>query len=510
MNSSDNCQNCSSSDQISIAGKNFCANCGTAAASATSTETVVGGAVPNAVTNSFSSTIGMAPSTDAPSSTAVVSTGNDDIVSSLTASLSGKPAEPSNTTPVNTNVSTNPQTEKPASTPWVMDSSAVSSVPSVPAVEPTTTPQPTPVAPPVSSSINKFAPSANITDLRPTTAQTNTPITTQQATNSMPAANQPAVDVMTENQATTNSEPEINSSASELASLDSKDEHVFSDDQFNQLANTGNERPAAVQDLTTKPKSTAPVVVPMDTIRPVATPTPAVTAPQAPQSVPSQQPTMVSQPTTQPLLNPDAINSATPSSSVTTPGVIEPQSTIPANTTDTTSGIPGLVDEPMLVPKKKSSFGKKSAKAATVTLTMAGLLLLGAYVWQVNYPNLALKVASSKAGINATIPGYLPNGWQVSNNISSAPGTISYQIGSADGKASATVNQSKTDWDSQALAENYVSNKSDKYLSLQAAGLTIYVYGNQASWVNNGTWYRIEGDNTNLTQDQLIRMATSL
>ena len=55
-----------------------------------------------------------------------------------------------------------------------------------------------------------------------------------------------------------------------------------------------------------------------------------------------------------------------------------------------------------------------------------------------------------------------------------------------------------------------ISN-TDKYTALQAEGLTIYIYNNnQASWVNHGTWYRIEGQDHGLSKDQIIKMATSL
>ncbi len=514
MNSTDNCQNCSSSEQISIAGKTFCANCGTATASAVGNEVIDGGTTPNPSIHSYSPSIGMAPSTDVATTntgTGTTSTNDgDDIVNSLTATLSGKPVEPTNqVSTTDTPTSTQSADENQSASSWIIETPTAS--PSTDNIAPTAEQQPAPQAPSMTtppSSINKFTPSTNITDLRPV-AQNNQP--TPQPNSSVTPPNSNSVDTVITN-APSSVAPGLNSPGNEIASLDSKDEEVFSDDQFNQLANSGNERPAAVKDLNTKP-APAPVVVPMDTIRPVAAQTSAASAIPAPvaasvQPIATTQPAATQQPKPQPLLNPDAINSASASVSTVTPGVVQPESNLQPEPTLTST--PSLPDEPLLPPKKKSSLGKKGAKAATVTLTMAGLLLLGAYVWQVNYPNLALKVASSKAGINASIPGYLPSGWQVSNNISSSPGTISYQISSADGRASATVNQSKTDWDSQALAENYVSNKSDKYLSLQAAGLTIYVYGNQASWVNNGTWYRIEGDNTNLSQDQLIRMATSL
>lgn len=153
----------------------------------------------------------------------------------------------------------------------------------------------------------------------------------------------------------------------------------------------------------------------------------------------------------------------------------------------------------------------KGLKASSVALSLVGLLLIGGYIWQVNYPNLALKVAGSKAGISANFPGYIPNGWKLSGNIQSSPGNISYNIANNKNGTSLQVSESKTEWDSQALAENYVAPKASNYLALQAQGLTIYLYdGNQASWVNNGTWYRIEGSASGLSQDQIIKVATSL
>lgn len=152
-----------------------------------------------------------------------------------------------------------------------------------------------------------------------------------------------------------------------------------------------------------------------------------------------------------------------------------------------------------------------SFTASSAVMSIVGLILVAGYIWQVNYPNLAFKVAASKAGINANAPSYVPSGWKLSNNIKTSPGVVSYNIESANNKQQVAITQAKTDWDSQALAENYVTSKSAKYLALQAQGLTIYMYGdNQASWINHGNWYRLEGQNHGLDQDQIIKIATSL
>jgi serine/threonine protein phosphatase PrpC len=85
---------------------------------------------------------------------------------------------------------------------------------------------------------------------------------------------------------------------------------------------------------------------------------------------------------------------------------------------------------------------------------------------------------------------------------------LSYEL-VKDGK-SLTVEQQKSDWDSQAVLEQHVLKKTTDYLALQAQGLTIYMYGdNQAVWVNQGTLYTLSGDH-GIDQDDIIRMATSL
>lgn len=158
----------------------------------------------------------------------------------------------------------------------------------------------------------------------------------------------------------------------------------------------------------------------------------------------------------------------------------------------------------------EASIGK-AFKPSSVALSIVGLLLIGAYIWQVNYPNLALKVAGNRAGIAINLPNYLPSDWKLSGPIQSQPGSISYNLANDKKDHQIAVTAAKTDWDSQALADNYVATKSDSYLALQSQGLTVYVYGdNQASWVNNGKWYRLEGSSSGLSQDQIIKMATSL
>lgn len=152
-----------------------------------------------------------------------------------------------------------------------------------------------------------------------------------------------------------------------------------------------------------------------------------------------------------------------------------------------------------------------SFKPVNVALSLVVVGLLGFYIWQVNYPNLAIKVAASKSGVTATVPGYLPSGWKIGKKINASDGMLSYDAINPSINKNIQIVQARTDWDSQALAENYVAPKYPGYTAFQVQGLTIYMYDdNKATWVSNGNWFRIEGQTQALSQDQIIKMATSL
>jgi hypothetical protein len=514
MNTSDNCQNCAAKDKVTIAGKSFCANCGTPQNNSTSQKTTP-------VNQPQSSTSNLTAQNDPTQQNS-----HAELVESLTQSLSGSAniLAPNTDQPnLNSGNVKEINNVQPAEKPSIEQSSfpnqpvITNSAPPSPQIPITSQTQVDssvhlPQQPSIASqpsNIKKFSAvqkpisTSSTNDIKGPVYTAQTGVLDLQSSQQKPNSPQIAVDAI-------NPTSPPATGGTELGSFSNKDEHVFSDDQFKALEQTGNDRPIDVAALSQKP------------------------VPQQPNTLSDIRPAMPTQPGQ--IITPQNVQtsaeSALPSSlpqvsaSTITPHITHisqsDQSAHAVSNTARTQNIqPSIATSPavtaMLEPSDevkskspKNSLTKKGTKIGTVALTAVGLLLLGAYVWQVNYPNLALKVASSKAGIKASIPSYLPSGWQVSGNINSTPGSISYQLSSADGKASATISEKKTDWDSQALAENYVNNQSDKYLALQAEGLTIYVYGNQASWVNNGTWYRIEGNNTGLSQDQLIRMATSL
>lgn len=485
------CPNCDTKDQVTIAGKTFCANCGTLAPDASQSGSSVNPQTPNqnpiTATTALPSTAQapqVAPVPQAASTVQPAQAGSTDITAPASFARFQTPANTA-------------QPVAPMPQPAPVKPSILLSQPVVAVVPPETAPVvPAPSGPPAPApdTANKARAAIEHVKAQATPVVSNQPKTPMPMTDIKPQAPAP-VSAPVKNDETI---------GSELSSLDSHDEGVFTDDQLNELANTtkspGNPHKETVarpmNDIRASSNQTNSRSVVEPTAQPASNPQPNSASNRAPLDAitpvaPVAGSTIVPQTHATQSLNPAAAKAATQAASQS--------GTLVAQTEQDTSQT------------KDRSKGKKIAgQLATAGLSVAGVILLGMYVWQINYPNLALKVASSKAGISATMPSYLPNGWKITGDIAANPGSVNYTLQSPDGNKSVSINENRTDWDSQALAENYLSSKTDNYKALQTQGLTIYLYNNQATWVNHGTWYRIEGNDTGLNQDQIIKMATSL
>ena len=151
-----------------------------------------------------------------------------------------------------------------------------------------------------------------------------------------------------------------------------------------------------------------------------------------------------------------------------------------------------------------------SKKPASILAAAVAFALMGGYIWMQNYPKMALHIASGKAGFQASMPNYVPSSYNIDGPIAYAPGQIVINFRSSGDNSRLVLSERKTDWDSSSLLENYVSRQTKDYLAVENQGLTVYVYnGNQASWVNRGVWYTIEGENR-LDRDQVLKIASSL
>ena len=158
--------------------------------------------------------------------------------------------------------------------------------------------------------------------------------------------------------------------------------------------------------------------------------------------------------------------------------------------------------------KRSRIHGRHITKYASTALVV---LVLAGYVTYLNVPSLSMKVAAHRAGFAATLPGYKPSGYSLSGPIAYSPGEVTLNFRSTTDGRRFSLKQQPTTWDSTALLENYVTRKNQNYLTYQDRGLTIYIYdGSSASWVNAGKMYHLEGNNSQLDTDQLLKLATSV
>jgi len=165
-------------------------------------------------------------------------------------------------------------------------------------------------------------------------------------------------------------------------------------------------------------------------------------------------------------------------------------------------------------PKPKASHRVKQwlkqPRRGTVLATTASAVLLVGYITYINIPNMALRVAASRAGFAAHLPGYQPAGFHFNGPVAYQPGEITVSYASAD-ERSYTITQKESNWDSQTLLD-HIEPQAELYpATYQESGLTIYVYdGEVATWVNAGVWYTVDNEAGQLTTEQMLKIAASL
>jgi len=153
---------------------------------------------------------------------------------------------------------------------------------------------------------------------------------------------------------------------------------------------------------------------------------------------------------------------------------------------------------------------KKYPRILSISSVSLALLLLGGYFTYLNMPSLSVRVAAAQAGINASYPSYHPDGYSLNGPVAYSQGEVMMKFAANAGPQNFTVTQTKSNWDSSAVLDNYVKQKAgDNYIAYNERGLTIYTYGGNAAWVNGGILYTVSG-NAPLSSDQIRHIATSM
>lgn len=164
------------------------------------------------------------------------------------------------------------------------------------------------------------------------------------------------------------------------------------------------------------------------------------------------------------------------------------------------------VDDP---PKEQHRTKKTPFKYMNVfTVSVIAVIIIG-YLVYLYMPGFSVRVASARAGINATYPEYCPDGYSLSGPVTYDDKEVIINFHANTGDSKFSIKQSKSNWDSSAVRAQADKDSGNKVMTTSEKGLTIFSYNNTAVWVNGGILYTITGD-APLSGDQIRRIATSL
>ena len=132
------------------------------------------------------------------------------------------------------------------------------------------------------------------------------------------------------------------------------------------------------------------------------------------------------------------------------------------------------------------------------------------YFVNLNMPDISMRVAAMQTGIEASYPGYVPRDFSLSD-ITSEDGKITLNFKNASTGDAFSLIEEQSSWDSNALLTNFVKDEyGENYSTVREQGLTIYISGSDAAWVNGGVVYKIDTTAGSLTKKQINTIATSL
>lgn len=167
-------------------------------------------------------------------------------------------------------------------------------------------------------------------------------------------------------------------------------------------------------------------------------------------------------------------------------------------------------------PSKKRPADRKAKKrfvwtrTFTIITALFAVLIAGAAITYTNLPNVSVAIAAAQAGVDASYPKFVPDGYSLSQPVTFSDGSVSLSFLSNSGAGEYTITQSRSAWDSTAVLENVVRKEAgDNYVINQERGLTVYSYDGNAAWVNGGILYTIDSS-APLSSDHIRRIATSL
>lgn len=169
--------------------------------------------------------------------------------------------------------------------------------------------------------------------------------------------------------------------------------------------------------------------------------------------------------------------------------------------------------KPVKKPRTTHKFIRKlhlSPKAASITAGFIALLLLGSFFAYQKVPTVSMRIAANEAGFMGTVPSKVPAGYAFSGPVKAIDSAVAVTYKSSSDDRQFVISQRQTNWSSEALLTNYLQDSKLNYQAYKENGLTIYVYdGSNATWVDKGIWYTVNGNQNSLSSSQLLEIAAS-
>ncbi|MDB5169848.1 MAG: hypothetical protein JWN82_244 [Candidatus Saccharibacteria bacterium] len=169
---------------------------------------------------------------------------------------------------------------------------------------------------------------------------------------------------------------------------------------------------------------------------------------------------------------------------------------------------------PIIAGNKKNRRAARSLRRRMISYSAGAVavLALAGFLGVQHADTIQFKVATNKAGFSATMPDYKPIGFVV-DSVRSYNGYVGvkYVADTIEGNRSFAITEKPSSWNSNTLLTNIQANGEDTaYQTIEKAGRTVYVYGNnQAAWVNNGILYQLAGNGA-LAVHEIGQIAASM
>lgn len=187
----------------------------------------------------------------------------------------------------------------------------------------------------------------------------------------------------------------------------------------------------------------------------------------------------------------------------------QPQSTLASNATSSVKSTSTRPKSTHIKSKSRKSRKQNGARVALAFTCAAACVAVVAFFIYLNMPDLSVRVTAMQNGINSSYPHYVPRDYSLAN-VTSETGKITMEFTGPEQNAF-TLTEERSSWDSNALLNNFVKAEwGENYVTIREQGLTLYVSGSDAAWVDGGIFYNLDASGNNLTKKQIKNIAVSL